>query len=73
MRILFSAALAASLAAGSISALAQTPAPTPSKQKACKTLKDEASCTPRSDCKWSAPTDPSKKGKCTAVPKQKSS
>ena len=41
MRILLSAALAASFAAGSLPALAQT-ATTPVKEKACKTFKDEA-------------------------------
>ncbi len=45
MRILLTAAIAASLAAGSLSALAQTAAPTPAKQKACKTLKGENACT----------------------------
>lgn len=70
MRILFTAAIAASLAAGSLSALAQTaPAPTPAKEKACKTFKDEGSClAPR--CSWAAPTDPGKKGKCKTAPKQ---
>ena len=75
MRILLSAALAASLAAGSLSALAQqtapaTPAPTPAKQKACKTLKDETSCGGQQGCAWSKPGDP--KGKCKTAPKPKS-
>jgi hypothetical protein len=71
MRILLSAALAASLAAGSLPVLAQTaPAPTPVKEKACKKFKDEASCAaPR--CSWTAPTEPSKKGKCKTAPKPK--
>jgi hypothetical protein len=72
MRILFSAVLAASFAAVSLPALAQTaPAPTPVKQKACKKLKDEAACGPRTDCKWSAPTDPKTNGKCATAPKPK--
>jgi len=71
MRILLSAALAASLAAGSLSALAQqtapaTPAPTPAKQKACKTNKDETSCN-QQGCAWSKPGDA--KGKCKTKPK----
>ena len=68
MCILLTAAVAASLAAGSLSALAQTaPAPTPAKEKACSTFKDEASCqAPR--CSWAAPTDASKKGKCKTAP-----
>ena len=72
MRILLSAALAASLAAGSLSALAQqtTPAPTPAKQKACKTLKDETSCGGQQGCTWSKPGDV--KGKCKTAPKPKS-
>ena len=69
MRILLSAALAASLAAGSLPALAQTAAPTPAKQKACKTLKDETSCGARTDCGWSKPGDA--KGKCKTAPKPK--
>ncbi len=71
MRILFSAVLAASFAAVSLPALAQTaPAPTPAKEKACKTFKDEASCqAPR--CSWAAPTDTGKKGKCKTAPKPK--
>jgi hypothetical protein len=68
MRILLSAALAASLAAGSLPALAQTAAPTPVKQK-CKTLKDETSCGGRTDCSWSKPGDA--KGKCKTAPKPK--
>jgi uncharacterized low-complexity protein len=75
MRILLSAALAASLAAGSLSALAQqtapaTPAPMPAKQKACKTLKDETSCGGQQGCTWSKPGD--SKGKCKTAPKPKS-
>jgi uncharacterized membrane protein len=71
MRILLTAAIAASLAAGSLSALAQTaPAPTPAKQKACKKLKDENACTTgRTDCAWSKPGD--EKGKCKKAPKPK--
>jgi hypothetical protein len=73
MRILLSAALAASLAAGSLSALAQqtapaTPAPTPAKQKACKTNKDESSCSGQQGCAWSKPGDA--KGKCKTAPKK---
>ncbi len=68
MRILFTAAIAASLAAGSLSALAQT-APAPAKQKACKTLKDETTCGGRTDCAWSKPGDA--KGKCKTAPKPK--
>jgi len=73
MRILLSAALAASLAAGSLSALAQqtapaTPAPTPTKQKACKTNKDETSCGNQQGCAWSKPGD--SKGKCKTAPKK---
>ena len=71
MRILLTAAIAASLAAGSLSALAQTaPAPAaPTKQKACKTLKDETSCGGRTDCAWSKSGDA--KGKCKTAPKPK--
>jgi hypothetical protein len=69
MRILLTAALAASFAAVSLPAVAETAKPV--KEKACKTLKDETACGARSDCKWSAPTDPQKKGKCAAVPKPK--
>jgi hypothetical protein len=70
MRILLTAAIAASLAAGSMSALAQTAAPTPAKQKACKTLKGEDACTKeRTDCAWSKPGDA--KGKCKTAPKPK--
>ena len=42
MRILFSAVLAASFAAVSLPALAETAQPV--KEKACKTLKDETAC-----------------------------
>ena len=62
MRILFSAVLAASFAAASLPALAQTA--TPVKDKACKYLKDEGSCSPRKDCNWMAD-----KKKCTTAPK----
>jgi hypothetical protein len=67
MRILLTAAIAASLAAGSLSALAQTTAPAaPAK---CKTLKDETSCTGRTDCTWTKPGNT--KGKCKTAPKPK--
>jgi hypothetical protein len=69
MRILLTAALAASLAAGTLPALAQTAAPTPAKQKACKSLKDETSCTGQTGCAWSKPGDA--KGKCKTAPKPK--
>ena len=69
MRILFSAVLAASFAAGTLPALAQTAAPTPAKEKACKTLKKEEACGARSDCSWSKQGDP--KGKCKTAPKPK--
>lgn len=74
MRILLSAALAVSMAAGSVPAFAQTttPAPAPAakaKPKACKTLKDETSCGTRTDCSWSKPGDA--KGKCKTAPKAK--
>jgi hypothetical protein len=69
MRILLTAALAASLAAGTLPALAETAKPV--KEKACKTLKDETACAARPDCKWSPPPDPQKKGKCAAAPKPK--
>ena len=64
MRILLSAALASSLAAGSLPALAQTATPAPAKPKACKTIKDETSCGARTDCGWA-------KGKCKTAPKPK--
>ena len=64
MRILLTAALAASLAAGTLPALAQTA--TPVKDKACKTLKDEATCAPRTDCKWMSDMK-----KCATAPKPK--
>jgi hypothetical protein len=67
MRILFSAVLAASFAAVSLPALAQTAKPV--KEKACKTFKDETACKARTDCNWAAPTDPKKKGKCATKPK----
>ena len=65
MRILITAAVAACLAVG----LAQTATPAAAKDKACKTLKDEGSCSARTDCKWSKPADP--KGKCATAPKPK--
>ena len=68
MRILLSAALAASLAAGSLPAFAQTAAPTPVKDKACKTFKEENSC-PTQRCAWSKPGE--SKGKCKTAPKPK--
>ena len=69
MRILLSAALAASLAVGSLPALAQTA--TPVKDKACKTFKDETACKGGKDCSWTPATDPKKQGKCAAAPKPK--
>ncbi|MFZ1109288.1 MAG: hypothetical protein WAN43_13215 [Rhodomicrobium sp.] len=69
MRILLTVAVAASLAAGTMSALAQTP---PAKPAACKTLKEEAACTARTDCTWAAPTGAQKTGKCKTAPKKKS-
>jgi hypothetical protein len=68
MRILFIAAVAATFAAGSLSVVAQTATPT-AKPAACKTLKDEASCTGRTDCTWAAPTGAAKTGKCKKAPK----
>ena len=66
MRILFSAVLAATLAAGSAAALAETAKPV--KEKACKTFKKEGDCpTPR--CAWSTPGDA--KGACKTAPKAK--
>jgi len=70
MRILLTAAVAASLAAGTVTALAQT-SPKPAKPAACKTLKEEAGCTARADCAWTAPTGKQKTGKCKAAPKKK--
>ncbi len=68
MRILLPAAIAASLVAGSISTFAE---PILVKDPACTKLKDEASCTPRTDCKWTpGKTDPAK-GKCTKAQKPK--
>jgi hypothetical protein len=67
MRILFSAVLAASFAAVSLPALAQTAKPV--KEKACKTLKKEDACGARSDCSWSKQGD--LKGKCATAPKPK--
>jgi hypothetical protein len=64
MRILFSAVLAASFAAVSLPALAETAKPV--KEKACKTLKKEDACGARSDCSWSKQGDP--KGKCATAP-----
>ena len=66
MRILLTAAIAASLAAGSLSALAQTAAPTPTKPKACKTYKIESTCPTTAGCVWSKPGDA--KGKCKTAP-----
>ena len=68
MRILLTAVIAASLAAGTLSAVAQTPA-APAKPKACKTLKDETSCGAQTGCAWSKPGDA--KGKCKMAPKPK--
>jgi len=68
MRILLTAAVAASLALGTVSAFAQTAA----KPAACKTLKEEAACTARTDCAWKAPTGKQKAGKCATAPKKKS-
>ncbi len=69
MRILLAAAVAAFFAAGTLSASAQAPAPAAAaKPKACKTLKSEADCTPRTDCTWTAGTGTAK-GKCTKAKK----
>ncbi len=65
MRILFSAVLAATLAAGSAAALAETA--TPAKEKACKTFKKEGDC-PADRCAWSKPGD--SKGACKTAPKK---
>ncbi len=78
MRILVAAALAASLAAGTVSALAQTaPAPAapakPAKPAKCSTLKDEAACGARTDCSWTAPTGTATTGKCKKTPAAKKS
>ena len=67
MRMLFSAVLAASFATVSLPALAETAQPV--KEKACKTNKDETSCTGQTGCTWSKPGDA--KGKCKTVPKPK--
>jgi hypothetical protein len=67
MRILFSAVLAASFAAVSLPAVAQTAAP--AKQPACKKLKKETDCGARTDCAWSKPGDA--KGACKTAPKPK--
>jgi hypothetical protein len=69
MRILLTAAVAASFAVGSLSALAQTP-PKPDKPVACKKIKEEAACTTRADCSWTAPTGKQKTGKCAAAKKK---
>ena len=68
MRILFSAVLAASFAAVSLPALAETAKPV--KEKACKTIKSEDACGKRSDCAWSPQGDA--KGACKTAPKPKS-
>ncbi len=67
MRILLTAALAASLAAGTLPALAETAKPV--KEKACKTIKKEEDCGKRPDCAWSTPGDA--KGACKTAPKPK--
>jgi len=69
MRILLTAAVAASLAAGTLSATAETAKP--AKPVACTKVKDEAACTARTDCTWAAPTGKQKAGKCKAAPKKK--
>ena len=66
MRILISAVLTATLAAGSLPALAQTA--TPVKEKACKTFKNESDC-PTARCDWSPPNDA--KGNCKNKAKPK--
>ena len=66
MRILLTAALATSLAAGTLPALAQTA--TPVKEKACKTFKKEGDC-PTTRCDWSTPADA--KGNCKNKAKPK--
>ncbi len=81
MRILLAAAVAASLAAGSLSVLAQTPpaqptTPAPAKPAGppkCRTLKDEAACGARTDCTWVAPTGTQAAGKCKKTPPAKKS
>lgn len=70
MRTILTAAIAASFAALTLPALAQTPAK-PAKPVACKKVKDEASCTARTDCTWAAPTGKQKTGKCKTAPKPK--
>jgi hypothetical protein len=71
MRILSAAVIAALFTAGSLTASAQdaAPAPKPAKIK-CSKLTTEADCK-APDCAWTAPTDPSKKGKCTKAKKTK--
>ncbi len=71
MRILLTAAVAASLAAGTIAALAQTTPDTPPKPAKCSTLKAEADCSARTDCVWKAPTGTATTGKCRKAPKKK--
>ncbi len=67
MRILLTAAIAASFAVATLPALAQTAA-TPAKEKACKVNKDETTCSAQAGCTWSKPGDA--KGKCKKAPKQ---
>jgi hypothetical protein len=69
MRILLTAAVAASLAAGTMTALAQTAPAKPAKPVACKKIKVEADCMARSDCAWKAPAGKQKTGKCAAAKK----
>jgi hypothetical protein len=66
MRILFSAVLAASFAAVSLPALAETAKPV--AEKACKTFKKEGDC-PAARCDWSTPGDA--KGPCKNKAKPK--
>jgi hypothetical protein len=68
--MIIAAAVAASFAVGSLSALAQTPPAKPAKPVACKKIKEEAACTTRTDCAWTAPTGKQKTGKC-GTPKKK--
>ncbi len=70
MRILLPAAIAASLFAGSLSTFAET-GTLLVKDAACTKLKDEASCTPRTDCKWTPGKSDPAKGKCAKAPKPK--
>jgi hypothetical protein len=66
MRILLTAALAASLVAGTLPALAETAKPV--AEKACKTFKKEGDC-PAARCDWSTPGDA--KGLCKNKAKPK--